>query len=134
MAVEFGCGYGRILDALFEFGFRNLLGIDYAENMVTRSRERGYRAETIQDLPTHMPSQSCSLVTMVALLGGNHQDETQRALVAEAQRLLQPGGILYIGDYLITTEGRYVERYNANRERFGQWGVFQLSDGLVVIP
>jgi hypothetical protein len=41
---------------------------------------------------------------------------------------LKPGGIVYIGDFLLNSDERNLERYKEFSERFG-YGVFVLEDG-----
>ena len=38
--LDVGCGYGRTLDELYQMGYCNLIGIDFAESMINRGRRQ----------------------------------------------------------------------------------------------
>ena len=59
-------------------------------------------------------------------------ESEQRGLFAEVQRILRPGGLVYISDLLLNTDSRNVHRYKQFVEQFGAYGVFQLPEGVVV--
>ena len=50
----------------------------------------------------------------------------------EVERVLRPGGLLYISDLLINEDLRNRERYERDAERFNCYGVFELPEGVVV--
>ncbi len=55
--VEYGCGYGRILNLLRETGFKKLVGFEIAPNMVKRAKE------TYPDLDIRLLKQSAKMDT-----------------------------------------------------------------------
>ena len=68
------------------------------------------------------------------MLTGVPADDDQRTLVAEAGRVLRPGGLLYVSDCLLNDDARNLARYEAERARDaprGPWGTFALDDGAV---
>jgi SAM-dependent methyltransferase len=58
-------------------------------------------------------------------------DEGQRAVIRELRRVLRPGGILCIGDLPLQDDPRNIERYEASRDKYGIYGVFELPEGAV---
>jgi len=56
----------------------------------------------------------------------------QRILLAEAGRVLRPGGLLYISDVLINNDRRNRERYERDADKYKCYGVFKLPEGVVV--
>ncbi|MCK5695871.1 MAG: class I SAM-dependent methyltransferase [Desulfobacula sp.] len=36
--LDVGCGYGRTLNALYQEGFKNILGIDFSQKMIERGK------------------------------------------------------------------------------------------------
>ncbi|MBW2716875.1 MAG: class I SAM-dependent methyltransferase, partial [Deltaproteobacteria bacterium] len=59
--VEVGCGRGRVLESLFDHGFRDLTGFDAASAMVEQAR---YRLPTLSFetiVPPHLPVPDASV-------------------------------------------------------------------------
>ncbi len=49
--------------------------------------------------------------------------------MAELRRLIRPGGLLYVSDYLLQTDQRHLDRYAAGAARHGIYGVWDRDDG-----
>ena len=58
-------------------------------------------------------------------------DEEQRRLIKEIQRVLKPGGILYVNDFLLNTDDHNLPRYEKYKDKYGVYGVFELPEGAV---
>lgn len=58
-------------------------------------------------------------------------DEAQHRLITELDRILTPGGILYISDLLLQDDERNRSRYNRYANHYGSYGVFETGDGAV---
>ena len=131
--LDFGCGYGRVLDELREDGFQNLAGVDASEAMVTRARRfvPDIPIAVCDAPPTPYPDASFDGTLLFAVLTCISNDEDQRALFDELFRLLAPGGIVYVSDFLLHSDERNLERYRVNLERFGTPGVFADESGAV---
>jgi SAM-dependent methyltransferase len=125
--LDFGCGYGRILVELRRHGFGNLAGLDASEAMVARARKLvpGVPVAVCDALPTPHPDASFEAVLLISVITCIPRDEDQRALMAEVFRLLAPGGVVYLSDFLLHTDERNLLRYRTHRERFGTFGVFE---------
>ena len=50
----------------------------------------------------------------------------------EILKILRPGGLLYISDYLLQDDTRNLSRYQKYEKEFGTYGVFQLQEGAIV--
>ncbi len=132
--LDFGCGYGRTLAELAESGYRNLCGVDLSDKLV----ERGRRLFPTLDLRVSPPSTlefpdaSFDAVILFAVLTCVVDDAEQETLVAETRRVLRPGGVLYVNDFLLNDDERNRDRYerchSATNGRFA-FGTFELSDG-----
>ena len=59
-------------------------------------------------------------------------DDGQRAIVSEAERVLRPGGLLYLSDLWLQTDERNRERYTRDERKYGTYGVFDLPEGVTV--
>lgn len=131
--LDVGCGYGRTLNELQQEGFCNLIGIDFAAGMIERGRQqfpdldlRVKESEAID-----LPDQSVDAVILFAVLTCIRDDEEQRRLIKEIRRMLKPGGILYVNDFLLNTDDHNVPRYEKYKDKYGIYGVFELPEGAV---
>src|SRR6185295_13220085 len=59
-------------------------------------------------------------------------NEGQLALIEEIDRVLRPGGLLYISDLWLQTDERNRERYARDEPKYGTYGVFDLPEGVTV--
>ncbi|MGV9242169.1 class I SAM-dependent methyltransferase [Streptomyces sp. NPDC003710] len=55
----------------------------------------------------------------------------QHRLIAEPNRLLKPGGLLYVSDLLLQDDEHNRTRYNRHADHYGSYGVFETGDGAV---
>ncbi len=133
--LDYGCGYGRALGLLREAGYSNLLGCDPAPNMIAAARER-YPSLSFHVIPepphVDLPGNSIDAVLLFAVLTAVPGDAAQQAIVAEIERVLRPGGLLYISDMFLQTDARNVERYVRDEKKYGVYGVFDLCEGATV--
>jgi len=115
--LDFGCGYGRILVELRRHGFRNLLGLDASEAMVARARKLvpDVRVGVCDALPAPYPDSSFEAVLLISVFTCLPREEDQRLLMAEVFRLLAPGGVVYVSDFLLHSDSRNLRRYQEGR-------------------
>jgi SAM-dependent methyltransferase len=112
-------------------GWMNALGVDFSASMIARGRREypGLDLRHITGLPLDEPDGAFDAVLLFAVLTCVPDDAEQRGLIAELRRLLRPGGLLYVSDYLLQPGDRYGSRYEAGRARHGVWGVWDREDG-----
>jgi len=131
--LDHGCGYGRVTAELTDLGFTDVSGVDPSPALVERGRRwrPDLRLAVLPSPPTlPHPAGSFDLILLFAVLTCVPDDAAQRALVAEAVRVLAPGGALYISDMTVQDDARNQERYTAHARRFGTpYGVFATEDG-----
>lgn len=132
--LDYGCGYGRTLAELSKVGFTNLVGVDFSAAMLARARLAVPRAELVRNDGHALPFQNDSFdaVLLFAVLTCIPDSNEQRLLLAEVQRVLRPGGLLYVSDLLVNINERNRDRYERDAERFKCYGVFELPEGVVV--
>jgi SAM-dependent methyltransferase len=132
--LDYGCGYGRTLSELSEAGYQNLVGVDFSAAMLARARAEVPHAELIRNDGHSLPfkSDSFDALLLFAVLTCIPDGNEQRFLLAEAQRVLRTGGLLYVSDLLVNNDQRNRERYERNAEKFKCYGVFELLEGVVV--
>ena len=131
--LDVGCGYGRTLDELYRKDFRNLIGIDFSRGMIERGRKQFPYLDlrVKEDAKIALPDASVNAVILFAVLTCIRTNEEQELLLSEIQRVLKPGGILYVNDFLLNTDDRNLSRYERFKEVYGIYGVFELPEGAV---
>lgn len=131
--LDVGCGYGRTLEEMHRLGYRRLIGLDFSGGMIKRGRVQypWLDLRVMQTEEIDLPDGSVDAVILFAVLTCIREDEKQRKLIGEIRRVLRPGGILYVNDFLLNTDERNTARYEKYRERYQTYGVFELPEGAV---
>ncbi|WP_433175102.1 class I SAM-dependent methyltransferase [Actinoallomurus sp. CA-150999] len=133
--LDYGCGYGRVMSELSEHGFRDVSGVDLSPALIERGRQLqpGLRFAVLES-PPDLPdaSESFDVILLFAVLTCVPDGNAQRALVDELNRVLAPGGMLYVSDMVLQDDERNHSRYAAYARQFGTpYGVFATDDGAV---
>ena len=129
--LDVGCGYGRILNALHHMGYENLIGIDFSSGMIARGKNQFPQLNLLvqENESIDFSDNSFDAVILFAVLTCITSDSAQRKLISEIKRVLKPGGILYINDFLLNTDERNVTRYQTYANKYGIYGIFELPEG-----
>ena len=129
--LDIGCGYGRTLKELDAKGYKNLSGADISPKMLELARNSLPDAslKLIDDETLPFESGSVDAIVMLAVLTCIITDEEQNKLISEAKRVLRPGGIIYLCDFLLNTDERNIERYEKHHAEFGTYGTFRAEGG-----
>jgi 2-polyprenyl-3-methyl-5-hydroxy-6-metoxy-1,4-benzoquinol methylase len=129
--LDYGCGYGRIMEELWKNGYHNVIGIDPAKNMIERGK-KSYPHLNLNILDNHFfleNNNRFDVILLIAVLNCIPTDTGQIDLFYNLQQLLKPGGYLYISDLLLQTDQRNVERYEKYKNLLGIYGVFKIPEG-----
>lgn len=132
--LDYGCGYGRTLLELKQNQFMNLYGVDFSEEMIKRAKifNKDIYFEVIESGKIPFPDRSFDAVLLFAVLTCVYSNEEQEAILQEVKRVLKPGGVIYINDFLLNDDERNIERYTKYHEKYHTYGVFELADGAVL--
>lgn len=133
--LDYGCGYGRILIDLKKRQFTRLHGVDFSEEMIKQAKQN----ETDDIDLNHVKSGKLpysdgtfDAVLLLAVLTCVYRNQEQDAILNEISRVLKPGGIIYINDFLINEDERNIARYQAYQKQYQTYGVFELPDGAIL--
>lgn len=134
LILDVGCGYGRILNELWENGYRNLVGLDFSESMIEKGKKQFPELDlrVMKSSIIDLENSSCDAVILVAVLTCIIKNDDQLKLLKEIKRVIKPDGIIYINDFLINSDERNINRYNEYVRKFNQYGVFELPEGAIV--
>ena len=124
--VEYGCGYGRLLNLLDLEGFKNLLGFDFAPNMIARGKNSYPHLELLHAESGKVPIENSSsdVVILSTILCCMVEKKQQTELIEEVLRILKPKGVLYLSDFLLSDHPRYADKYLE--------GIYTTSEGITV--
>ena len=141
--LDYGCGRGRLCGELENFGYGNLVGVDYSPAMIAAAQREhpGARFDVVDGATLLFADGQFDAVVLFAVLTCIADDAAQRDLIAELRRVLQPGGLLLVSDYPLQGDARNVSRYDAFAAETSTdaaarsalpYGVFRLPDGGLV--
>jgi ubiquinone/menaquinone biosynthesis C-methylase UbiE len=132
--LDCGCGYGRALGELSRAGFTSIVGLDFSRRMLARCRVEVPGVKLVQNDGQTLPLKTNSIdaILLFAVLTCIPDSNAQRALIAEVQRVLRPGGLIYVSDLLVNSDQRNRQRYEQHAMAHGCYGVFELPEGVVV--
>ncbi len=134
LIADIGCGYGRTLNELYLLGCRNLIGFDFSDAMIARGKQQfPFLDLNVMNAGTiPLADSSVDAVILFAVLTCIVSDADQKQLIDEIHRVLKPGGILYVNDFLLNDDERNLTRYEKYRDALGVYGAFELPEGAVV--
>lgn len=129
--LDYGCGYGRLMNELSEAGFEKITGVDFSEELIKRGKDNGvqnmYYINASDKLLIKNNSMDCIL--LFAVLTCIPDNTSQRTLITTLLTKLKPGGVLFISDYYLQIGSSEVERYTYLNDDTDNYGVFNMPDG-----
>lgn len=129
--LDFGCGYGRIMAELAAAGYADLAGIDFSEPLVRRGLEEHPELDLTAYPGGPLPygDDSFDAAVMLAVFTCMPDTGVQARALLELKRVLKPGGVLYVNDFLLNRDRRNLDRYQIGQEKYGIYGIFDVEDG-----
>ncbi|WP_051203072.1 class I SAM-dependent methyltransferase [Desulfovibrio aminophilus] len=130
--LDYGCGYGRVCSELSGLGYDNVTGIDISGEMVRRGKllGDGLDLRVFDGLSPDFGDGSFDACLLVALLTCVPSDAGQERVIREINRLLAPGGLLFVSDYPLQRDERNRARYREFERELGTFGMFR-TEGAV---
>lgn len=131
--LDYGCGYGRTLMELQQYGYKNLVGLDFSEKMIERARKETSNIDfVIKDSKNiKFDDNYFDAVILLFVLASVYSDKEQNSIISDIKRVLKPNGYIFIGDALINEDERNIKRYNEFKDKYGVYGTFEGEDGLI---
>ncbi len=132
--LDVGCGYGRVLNELAEAGFTDLTGVDSAENMIKRGMREYPGLNLVANPDGKLPFEESTFdaVILFGVLTCVPDNESQKVLLNDIKRVLKPGGIIYINDFLLNSGFKRWLFYKKAQKETGVYGAFKTYDGATV--
>jgi ubiquinone/menaquinone biosynthesis C-methylase UbiE len=133
--LDFGCGYGRVMDILQKSNFNKIIGIDSSEKMIERGKLQFPTFQLLHLLPfSKLPfyDHTFDAIIVVDVFASIIHNNLQEFIMNELSRVLKPNGIIYIYDFILSERTRNIERYNRYKDTFPNYGTFLLDGGLIV--
>jgi ubiquinone/menaquinone biosynthesis C-methylase UbiE len=108
--VDIGCGTGRLLRRMHaRWPKAGLAGVDVAEGMVTRARERTDFATIYQAAAEQLPLEDASVDLATSTISFHHWSNQAKG-VSEAVRVLRVGGLFILADMNLAAHGNPISR------------------------
>ena len=130
IVIDYGCGYGRIINELIESEFSNLAGFDTSIEFIKKGQQQHlpiHYIHTPEDLPLEPNSVDCFL--LFAVLTCIPSNSGQSSLITLLHSKLKPGGIIYVSDYFLQDNALSKSRYTYLNNDPENFGVFILPEG-----
>jgi ubiquinone/menaquinone biosynthesis C-methylase UbiE len=128
--LEYGCGYGRVLNSLSQEGYQQLFGMDFSGKMIERGKKEYSDLNLLwikgEDIP--LADNSVDAVFLFTVLTCIYRDQDQNRLVKEIKRILTKNGVVYLSDFLISHDTRNLQRYAQYENKYHCYGVFELEE------
>lgn len=128
--LDYGCGYGRLVETLNELGFSNVQGFDFSVELINRGKRNGIENIFQMDAPNQLPytNNSVDCILLFAVLTCMVDNKSQTELIEILFSKLNIGGIIYISDYYLQTNSIEVVQYNYLNNDKENFGVFTLPN------
>lgn len=108
--LDFGCGYGRIVDQLDQRGYSDVVGIDPSSAMIERGRSMFPKLSLLHSTGQDLPFNSgyFDAIIACAVFTSIPSTEARQAAASEIRRVLKPGGLLHLSEFCASEERRFM--------------------------
>ena len=131
--IDYGCGYGRLVEQLLDAGFVNVTGYDTSKELIKRGVEKRilplFQIHDLNGIAVN--DNTVDAVLLFAVLTCMPSNSAQQSLIDFLYSKLKPGGIIYISDYYLQDDRTEVGSYQYLDGDKNNFGVFSLPEGAV---
>lgn len=128
--LEIGSGYGRVLTYLRQSGWLNLTGLDISIRMALRaSANDSQRSVVSSSIELPFARDTFCGVLAIGVFSSLSRREARAKTFTECARVLQPGGVLLVRDFVATFTPYRLLRYLYYRLRGLPWCDF-VAEGI----
>lgn len=129
--IDYGCGYGRIVNELLEAGFSAIAGYDTSIELINRGKKLSLPLRPIS-APSHLPldDNRVDCFLLFAVLTCIPSNQGQVDLIALLHSKLKPGGLIYLSDYYLQDNEISKSRYTFFNNDPENFGTFRLPEGV----
>lgn len=131
--LDYGCGYGRLTQELYNAGFKNLIGVDSSIELARRGKItfQNLNLIAIEDARSiPVEASSIDMLMLFAVLTCIPSNAGQKELMEVLYGKLKKGGIIYISDYYLQQSRLEVGEYQYYENDANNYGVFTLDEGV----
>ncbi len=130
--LDYGCGYGRLVEKLNNEGFTNIQGFDFSVELINRGNKLGieniFQINSATDLPIEDLELDCILLFAVLTCIPSNIKQTELIRILHSK--LKENGIIYISDYYLQNNSSEVDQYRYLNDDAQNYGVFALPEGV----
>lgn len=99
--LDFGCGYGRITNELYDLGYNNIVGVDSSLEMINRGKNAFPFLELSHLKGDRLPFSDASFDAVVtcAVFTCIVDMNVRSNVISELVRILKPNGVMYLVEF-----------------------------------
>lgn len=126
LVLDIGSGYGRVLDYLWERGFKHVFGLEsdfqyLKKNPLSVVCGRGEQAP--------FKDESFGAIFSIGVLSYFLEDSKRTQLINEIHRILKLRGLLFLSFFLISGDEYHQNKYREGQKEYGTYGIFESDSG-----
>jgi len=110
--LDYGCGYGRITELLYQNGYNNIIGIDTSGEMIRRGKlmHPHLLLHKAQESKLNFPEGTFGAVIVCAVLTCLPEYQQKVDTLTEIKRVLRPGGIMHIAEFCNESNNMFMSK------------------------
>ena len=99
--LDFGCGYGRVTNELYDLGYKSICGVDSSLEMINRGNNEFPHLELNYSKGSQLPFSDSSFDAIVtcAVFTCIPEAQVRVNVVSELLRILKPNGVIYLAEF-----------------------------------
>lgn len=132
--LDFGCGYGRIVEYIEKLGYSNYLGIDISNDLVLRAKQYhpnyNFEVASLKDLIRR--NMRFDVIIIMGVIENIFESSDRNIFVKELFELLNGDGIVYLETFLLD-DLVHKEKYIFAQKNGYLYGTLILNDGNLIL-